>query len=236
VTDTTLSERQRARLAAAFRAAETNGLRLATLGRLAALVLIAAWVAAFGIFPRDWYYQAVVAGFAAIGLLQLWINRPGRRKTALLYALVLCDVLLMSGLLLLPNPLDIPWEPPGFQFHFSRFYFCFLLPVFMVLSFSPGLVLFAGAACCVVWSVALVFVMRDPAIRSFADFEGPLQPFGPALLDFVTRPSFIDVQARVGEMLVLLIVSALLAFAVHRMRRLVHKQAMTERARANLAR
>ena len=104
VTDTTLTERQQNRLLAAFRIAETNGLHLAAAGRLAALAVIAAWIAIIGRFPADYFYQANLAGFALLGFLQLWANRAESRR-ALLYALVLCDAALMCAVLILPNPL-----------------------------------------------------------------------------------------------------------------------------------
>jgi adenylate cyclase len=236
VTDTTLPERQQARLLAAFLTAESSGLKLATAGRMAALGVIAVWAALIGDFPADFFYYAVIGGFAAVGLLQLWVNRLGSRWRFLLYVLVLGDAALMTVVLALPNPMETHWLPPGFQFHFPRFAYCFLLPVFMVLSFSPGLVLWSGVATSVGWAAGLAWTIATPGTLTASDYRAPMPPTADEALAFFSNPRFIDVQARVEEMLILLIVSGLLAFAVHRMRRLVRKQAMTERARANLAR
>lgn len=236
VTDTTLSERQQSRLNAAFRAAEVGGFKLATAGRLGALIVLAAWLALTGDSPVDFFYHLVIGGFAVLGALQLWVIKLDPRWRFLLYVLVAGDAALMTAVLALPNPFDPAWSPPGIQYHFPRFVFFFLLPVFTVLSFSPGLVLWSGVAGCLGWAMGLAHVVRQPGTLTGIDYRGPVPPSTDDALAFIANPRFVDIQARIEEMLILLIVSGLLALAVRRMRRLVHKQAMTERARANLAR
>ncbi len=236
MTDTTLSERQRARLAAAFQKAEASGLRLATLGRLGALAIIAMWLGLTGTFPGDHYYHGIVAVFALLGLLQLWVSRRGLRWRWLLFVLVLADAALMAWTIATPNPFTDEIKAPGVHFHSPRFGYFFLLPVFTVLSFSPALVLWSGVAACVCWATGLVWALRAPGTRTVLDYSGPTPPSTEDALAFISNPYFVDVAARIEEMLILMIVAGLLALAVRRMRRLVRDQALAERARANLAR
>ena len=109
MTDTTLPERQQARLLAAFLAAESSGLKLATAGRMAALGVIGVWGAIIGDFPADFFYYAVIGGFAVVGLLQLWVNGLGPRWRFLLYVTVLADAVLMMSVLALPNTPETHW-------------------------------------------------------------------------------------------------------------------------------
>lgn len=236
MSDGTLTERQQARLAQAFHVAEVNGLKLATMGRFAALAILACWIGLFATFPQDLYYFAFIAAFALLGLLQLWVSRPEGHGRFLLYLLVLVDALLMTTVLVFPNPFANDDLSAAQMFHFPRFAYFFLLPVFVVLSFSPGLVLWSGVSACLAWGAALAWALSQPGVITGVDYKGPAAPTIDETVAFMANPQFINVPQRIEEMLVLMIVSGLLALAVRRMRRLVHKQAMTERARANLAR
>jgi adenylate cyclase len=236
VTDSTLSERQRARLASAFQKAEASGLRLATTGRVGALAIIAVWLAFTGSVPVDLYYHAIIGVFALLGFLQLWVSRRDPRWRWLLYLLVLADAVLMTVALVLPNPFEQQGLPPSVLFHFPRFVYFFLLPVFTVLSFSPALVLWSGVAACLGWGAGLAWALMAPGTLTALDYDGARPANVADMIAFMAKPQFVHVDARIEEMLVLMIVSGLLALAVRRMRRLVRDQAMTERARANLAR
>ena len=79
MTDSTLSKRQRTRLASAFQKAEASGLRLATTGRLGALAIIAVWLGLTGNIPVDLYYHAIIGVFALLGFLQIWVSRRDPR-------------------------------------------------------------------------------------------------------------------------------------------------------------
>ena len=100
-------------------------------------------------------------------------------------------------------------------------------------SYSPRVVLWTGIAAAVAWSVGTVWIIALPASRVFpADATMSFEEIRLAISD----PNHVDIGAWARQILVLLLVSVALAAFVARARRLVVRQAETERARANLSR
>jgi adenylate cyclase len=232
----TPAQRRQDRLTSAFRAAETDGLEFAVVGRLCALLIIALWQAAISQAPVYFYYDALIALFAVSGLMQIAVSRMGGLWRVLLFVFVLVDAALMTVALVFPNPLADDVPSPAMFYHFPQFGYFYLLPVLSLLSLSPPLVLWAGVTACIGWGTGLVRAMAAPETLTATDFNGPQPTSMQEAMVFISNPQFIDVVSRIEDMIILMIVTGLLALAVSRMRRLVRDQADTERARANLAR
>jgi adenylate cyclase len=230
-----LAARRRARLDAAFATAERDGLEIALHARFAALAVLAVWILASRSGGALFYGLGVVALFAASGVGYVWLSARSRNRPRIAYACVALDALLLSVLLVAPNPFEPMALPPPMMLRGEGFLYFFVLLGLVALSYSPGLVLWFGAVASVGRACAIAAISLDPRAR--VDTELFLAPMSSeqrilAQLD----PWFIDLTAQGHDILLLLIVSATLAVVVGRSRKLVFRQAAAERERANLAR
>lgn len=226
-----------ARLAAALVEEERAGVRLAIRARLAALAVIAIWVALRATGPARYYYLAIVGGFALLGLGQLVLSRrPGRWPLVAGHLLVLLDMVLLTATLVVPNPLAPEGWPVAMQLRLGNFDFFYIFIGFAVLSFSPSLALWAGLATALAWSAGVLWVLHQPgtftvlgaALLADVDLEG----LTAVLLD----PDYVSLEIWIQQVMIALVVGAILALAVARSRRLAVRQAALARERANLAR
>jgi adenylate cyclase len=230
-----LAARRRARLAAAFAAAEREGLGIALHARFAALAVLAVWTMATRSGGALFYGLSVVALFAASGVGYVWLSARSRNRPRVAYACVALDAMLLSALMVIPNPFEPAALPLPMMLRGEGFLYFFVLLALVALSYSPGLVLWFGAVAAAGRACAIAAVSLDP--RAHVDTALFLVPMSveqrlAALLD----PWFIDLTQQAHDVLLLLIVSAMLAVVVARSRRLVLRHAAAERERANLAR
>jgi adenylate cyclase len=234
-----LAVRRRKRLDDAFGRAERDGLRIALHARFAALAVLAFWVMATHKGGGSLFYGlSAVALFAASGIAYSWLGERSRQRnrSRVAYAFVGLDALLLSVLVVIPNPFDPLGLPPPMLLRGEGFLYFFVLLGLVALSYSPGLVLWFGAVGSIgrVGAIAAVALLDS---RTHVDTDLFFAPMSAeerlaAHLD----PWFVDLTAQAHDILLLLVVSATLALVVGRSRRLVFRQATVERERANLAR
>jgi adenylate cyclase len=232
-----LAARRKSRLEAAFGRAERDGLRIALHARFAALAVLAFWILATQKGGGSLFYGlAVVALFAASGIAYSWLGeRSGRRnRSRVAYAFVGFDALLLSVLLVTPNPFDPMTLPPPMMLRGEGFLYFFVLLGLVALSYSPGLVLWFGIIGSIGRGGAIAAITLDPRANVTDMFLAPMS--GEERLTAYLDPWFVDLTAQAHDILLLLIVSGTLALVVGRSRRLVFRQATVERERANLAR
>jgi adenylate cyclase len=231
-----VAARRQVRINAAFTRAERDGLRIGLHARFAALAVLAFWTLATQKSGGQLFYGlSVVTLFAASGFAYAWLTPRLRYSWSLGYALVAIDALLLSALLVIPNPFDSSAMPPPMMLRGEGFLYFFVLLGLVALSYSPGLVLWFG----LIGSLGRAGAIAVIALDSRAHVD-PGMVFSPmsseerlaAYLD----PWFVDLTAQGHNILLLLIVSGTLALMVSRSRRLVFRQAVVERERANLAR
>jgi adenylate cyclase len=225
------------RLSAALAREERAGVKLATLARLAALGVIAIWVATRAVGAAQVYYLAIVAGFALLGLGHLLVSRrSGWLARALSHVLTTLDMAVLTLALVVPNPLTDPDWPLAMQLRLGNFDFFYLFIAFAVLGFSPGLALWAGIATVVAWSLGVLWVLAQSGsftLVGSALLEGSdLGQLKAVLLD----PDYVSLEIWVQQSILALLVAAILALAVWRARRLVFQQANLASERANLSR
>lgn len=230
-----LAARRRVRLSAAFAAAEREGLGIALHARFAALTVLAVWILASRSGGALFYGLSVVALFAASGVGYVWLSARSRNRPRVAYACVALDAMLLSALLVTPNPFEPAGLPLPMMLRGEGFLYFFVLLALVALSYSPGLVLWFGAVAGAGRACAIAAISLDP--RAHVDTALFLVPMsGEQRLAALLDPWFVDLTQQAHDVLLLLIVSAMLAVVVGRSRRLVLRHAAAERERANLAR
>ena len=213
-----------------------DGLKQAAMVRCAAMAAIGIWIAFQVPFPEASYYLLALAAFTAIGLAhRLVIERhpmlawPG-------FVFLTADVCLLAYILVFPNPLaDQPW-PVQMSLRLGNFPYFYVFLAGALLTYSPKQVVWAGTVIALTWSAVIAWIVTLPNTIVFQQnltwHEMPADMRLRTLLD----PQFIDMTGAFKDVFLVLVVTAILASAVWRMRRLAFQQADAERQRANLAR
>jgi adenylate cyclase len=93
-------------------------------------------------------------------------------------------------------------------------------------------VLWGGVSAAASWSIAIAWLISLPDTV----WRQPDEMSVEATLEFIAQPTFIDIDIRTQEIVVLLIVSGLLALAVRRSRMIALRQVQLARERENLGR
>jgi adenylate cyclase len=219
-------------LQSAFRVEEIAGLKLATNARLVAVAIIAVWLLVDAPAPALYYFEAVGAAAALSGLAHYRLVALGIGGRWISYAFVSFDMALIAyALTALPAGLIGIWPPQMMLRESNTEYFLILLAL-VALGYAPRLMLWGGLAAAVAWLVAVAWVMRQPGTASYY----PEDIFGPRHLALALDPGFIDINAQVQTVIILMIVAGILSAVVWRSRRLVMREATIARERANLAR
>ena len=225
------------RLAVAFLREEQNGLAFAMWVRIAALVAIAGWLIYMVPMPRVFWWLGIVVLFLGLSIGPLVVRRRSRRWRLWVAGFVLLDAALLGVALLAPNPLVEPVWPPQMILRFHNYAYLFVLLASAALSYAPGLVIWTGLALALSWSAGNYLLMIQPGVVTV---YSPEVDWGSLTSDeslaIFLDPRFVDVTKWQNQVAILLIVTAIVAAAVWRARRLVFRQAAAERAQTNLAR
>ncbi|MEP3332048.1 adenylate/guanylate cyclase domain-containing protein [Sedimentitalea sp.] len=211
-----------------------EGLELAVRARWIALAVIAVMLPFLNFSFEMIYYELLLAALAITGWAQRRIGRVGRSPVELV--LLFIELLLMTIVLALPNPLDQSGWPAAMVYRFGAFSFFFVILAAGTLAYSWRTIMAIGNWTAIMWLIALGLVWwfgkTDPALTAAAQ-----EAFGHGtkmanLLD----PNSIDFGMRIQEIIVFLIVSFTLAVSVRRFNRLLLNNAALERERTNLSR
>lgn len=219
---------------AALERHKREGMELAVRARIIAMSVIAVMLLFIVPWPTVLYYHALVFGFILIGLLQRRVARVGASRAEL--ALLFCDLLLMTIIALVPNPmLDLDYPLP-FQFHFDVHRYFYVLLAVATLAYSWRTVFAVGTWATLLWmaGIACIWLLSgdwpelDQGARSL--FAGT-----PPLAEFL-NPTQMVWDQRVEEMVVFLMCAVILGVSMRRFHYLLLEQASAERERANLSR
>jgi adenylate cyclase len=224
------------RLRRAFAAEEEVGVRLGARARWLVLSVIAVWIGIENDWPEALFYHAFVIAFIATGAAPVLLIRAGRLVEWHRYLFPFLDMLLMTLLLLVPNPLDADRFPPPATLRFRNEIYFFLLLSSSVFTYSPRIVLWTGFSGVLCWSVGTLVIYFLP---------GSLGEPPPELLEglsgeeklavlFDMRRVYLGILVR--QVIVLVLTAAGLALFVNRVCQLVAKHADSERQRTNLSR
>lgn len=223
-----------AHLARALEVEKMEGQRIATWARTAALAIVA--ILLIYVNPR-WeiiYYQALLLLFVIIGIAQLRAARVGQSYLEL--ALIFADFLLLTLILILPNPLLHEDWPTAFQFHFGGFNYFFIFLAGSTLAYSWRTVQGIG-----VW-VGIIWLAVVGLVAAFGATVPELsQRMREALVGYdrifeILDPNSVAFPSRVQEVTIFVIVAGILALKSRRARQLLMIQADLAAERANLSR
>lgn len=198
-----------------LRQAANQGLRLAMLGRGIALTLAALWPLIFSTQAILVSILMLLSALAGLGYRRI----VGSEYDHAIYRyLIFTTDILMVGAIFVLLPLSLSEDVPQ-HFTFRAYGIHYFLPILgaAALSLSPRLILWCGGAIVATWAAAYYWIT--------APLEQPLQwsdlgdPY--SYVDLLLNPNFVNTGGRVEESLAILILTALMAFAVHRARRVV---------------
>ncbi|SDG28400.1 adenylate/guanylate cyclase domain-containing protein [Thalassobaculum litoreum] len=198
-----------------LRQAANQGLRLAMLGRGIALAIAAAWPLIFS--TQAILISALMALSALAGLGYRRLIGSEHDHPIYRYLIFTADIL-MVGAIFVFLPLSLSEAVPQ-HFAFRSYGIHYFLPVLgaAALSLSPKLILWCGGAIVATWAAAFYWIT--------ASLENPLQwsDLGAphSYSELLLNPDFVNTGGRVEESIAILILTALMAFAVHRARRVV---------------
>ena len=172
----------------------------------------------------------IMALFIANGLAAYVLFKRHPNWIWVPYVIMAIDAILLGYTLLAPGrtyPDMWPWATVLRQ---PSFLYFVLLLALATLSLQPLLVLWAGTVSVAVWLVGTWLIINDQqSITSIP--QDPSQ-----WLDVYLSPGYVHMDDAMVRAFVTMIISIILAIAVHRARELVQEQAEAARERANLAR
>jgi adenylate cyclase len=222
------------RVERAFRAEELAGLKLATRVLLVALAVIAVWLFVWVAPPRVLFLETILALFALLALLNSRIASRERPWPWWDYTVVALNFALLTFSMVGYDLVFGDDWPPQMMLRNGTFVYFFVFLGIIALSYSPRLVLFAGVGGALAWSVGAWLIARLPGTLTGLGHGPEMSP--EERLRQHLDPRFVDLDVLIQDVIVLLIVAGILAAAVWRSRRLVVRQAVAARERANLAR
>lgn len=210
-----------------------EGLRQTIQARFLILAILGLLIVTRIPFPESGYYLFFVAAFALVGWAQLHFGRMGHRRVATV-ALML-DALLLTYMMLGPNPWVNPEWPTATLYKFSGWRYLFVFLAAATVGHSWRVIIAFGA-----WT-AFVWLLAAGAISEFGIKKPEITLQLQAALDSdalarVLDPNRVFWSARVADAVVLVLVAAVLAMNAWRRNRLVLEQARLARERSNLSR
>jgi len=219
-------------LASTLERAEQAGLRVLLRGKLIAAAFVATWYLVTRDYPTTMYVGLLAGVVAAIAVFQYRLIGSPSDRWWTRYLFITIDVVMIVGAIIFGLPAQGRDVPAIFAFRIDVFNFVYLVPAVAALSFSPGLVIWAGLVGAAAWWAAFAWALSgmDPAaILDWSDLPQP--PTMEGYRTIVLNPNFVGTGSRVQEIFALVTVSLILAFAVHRARSTVRARAEAEHAR-----
>jgi adenylate cyclase len=211
-----------------------EGLLLAVRARWISLAVIGAFLI---YLTPNWsviYYEVLIAGFALLGWLQLKVGEVGHSRRELL--LILCDLVLMTFTLLVPNPFQDHFHPLAVQFKFNNFSYFYVLLAAATMAYSWRTIVAFATWTSGLWMASMIIVLLMPAQwpEVSAAIEVALGEHSGLLK--IIDPAAVNVTGRIQEIIVFSIVACTLGLGGWRTNRLLVKQAKAAQERTNLAR
>jgi adenylate cyclase len=210
-----------------------TGVILAFRARTAALLAIAIFLPFVAPWPNVLWPELFVVVFIMLGILQRRAGRVGRSRYELF--LILCDYLLLTALVVLPNPLA-PMPPPApMSYRFGIFIYFFIFLAAATISMNWKTISTIGVAAPAIWLLGVIFVWLSfqPVAEPWAIH---IPPGFDANVAELLNPSALNWDIRLQEILAFAIVAAILVVTARRNEQLLERFANAERERSNLSR
>lgn len=218
----------------ALEAHKREGLMLAVRARWIAMPVIGVFLAWVNPAWDVLYYHAILVLICLNGWFILRAGRVGQSRLELL--LIFFDLFIMTFGMVVPNPFSPHDIPLAVQYQFDNFIYFFIILAGGTLAYSWRTVVAIGTWTAAMWSIALALAwwLSDPVpglSEAVADAVG-----GDELLMKFFDPNSFNLQLRIQEVIVFLLVAVTLGFSVRRFNGLLMNNASLERERANLSR
>jgi adenylate cyclase len=219
------------RLLSSFHETERTGLMLAALVRAMIVVALVAVFVATGSYVGDGatFLALMPLGIALIGLAQFEAARRWPQLHWPKYAFIAADCAYLAAFLILRNWMAADLPPVTLAVKEGALLFFVAYLVHGAFSYSPRFIVWTGLCVTVAWSAVVVAAAGEPG--TFV-----VLPAGAQMWERYGDPHYLPVMKVVYDYVVFAVLTAGLAVAVWRSRRLVLAAAQSERARANLAR
>ena len=220
-----------------FLRAEQSGLKLAIIGRIAALALMGVWLISTRADDpaRALGYVLVLSVFAALGLAHYSLIGTRFDRRWLKYVFITLDIAVVSALVatqpLYPSAAGLP---AVMTFRAPVFPFYFVILAVAAFSFSPAMVTWTGIAGAIGWLAAFRHTasMVD-GVRNWSEI--PAKPSAEEIMAVVLDPAFGGLSARIQEAVLLVVVASLIAVVMWRARTTLRRQLEAERDHAALS-
>ena len=233
----TANTARRQRLRSELAKERVRGLRLGFRARLVALGIVAVWIGVQNPLPDTLYFWGLLLGFILLGWLPYNHFRRGNQSTWPRYIYPAADMVLLAYTLLFPSPVsDLGDYPAAVVLRFGNEIYFYILIVSTVFYYAPRVVMWAGTAAAIAWSIGVVIIAFQPDTILFRPAVFDALPTTEDQLAYMFHPATLNLGQLVTQDLVFLLVAGTLAMAVRRTRALVFRHAEAERARSNLAR
>ena len=220
-----------------FQRAEQTGLKLAIIGRIAALALMGIWLIGTRADDptRAIGYVLVLSLFAALGLAHYALIGTRFDRRWIKYVFITLDVAVLSALVatqpLYPSAAGLP---AVMTFRAPVFPFYFVILGIAAFSFSPAMVMWTGIAGAIGWLAA--FRHAASAVEGVRNWsEIPPNPTAEGIMAVVLDPRFGGLGGRIQEAVLLVVVAFLIAVVMWRARTTLRRQLEAERDRTTLS-
>jgi adenylate cyclase len=220
-----------------FLRAEQSGLKLASIGRIAALALMGVWLISTRADDptRALGYILVLSFFAALGLAHYALIGTRFDRRWVKYVFITLDVAIVSALVA-TQPLyqSAAGLPAVMTFRAPVFPFYFVILGVAAFSFSPAMVMWTGIAGAIGWLLAFWHAasMVD-GVRNWSEI--PNNPTAEQIMAIVLDPKFGGLSGRIQEAVLLAVVAFLIAVVMWRARTTLRRQLEAERDRTTLS-
>jgi adenylate cyclase len=220
-----------------FLRAEQSGLKLAIIGRIAALALMGIWLISTRADDpaRALGYVLVLLIFAVLGLGHYALIGTRFDKRWVKYIFITLDIAIVSALVatqpLYPNATGLP---PVMTFRAPVFPFYFVILGLAAFSFSPAMVMWTGIAGAIGWLAAFWHTASEvEGVRNWSEI--PPNPTAEQIMAVVLDPRFGGLSGRIQEAVLLTVVAFLIAVVMWRARTTLQRQLEAERDRTTLS-
>ena len=202
--------------------------------RWAALAVIAVLLPFLNPRPEILYTEVLIGLMALNGWFLRRVGRVGRSNREFFF--IALDILILTFVLLFPNPLmDDRW-PTTIVYEFQIFMYYFVILVLGTLSYSWRTIMAVGHWSVGAWllGTTLIWVFGD----TYPEISAAIINVFPddALMVQIVDPNNINWDRRIQEVVVFLICAYTLALTMRRFEGLILGSAGLERERANLSR
>ena len=220
----------------AVEAEQRIGRRISTTGRQTAVIIVAVLLPFLNFDWEILWYEALLLVFWASGRLRSRYVQRGRSLGEM--AFILTDILLLTFIAIVPNPIQGITAPNAFGFRWHTFDYLYGILAFATLAYSWRTVWTIGVAVAGVWLAATLLVDRFgyeiPMIAENARAMA-VRLGDPDFAPFIDLNN-VQWNLRVQEVVVFLIVAAALTLKGWRSNQMLYRQARAAAERENLSR